>query len=244
MTKQEVLAELNFGQRIAEDEADTLSEYFVETDQWRKLLSGEADIVYGPKGSGKSALYSLLRTKIDDLRTKRIVLFAGEVVRGTPVFQDLVLNPPTSEEQFRGRWKLYFLTLLGNAFQFLNLKSDHAKAVIKSLEEAGLLIPADFSLRRMLKAVLDYVKRIELSGEVKYDPLANAPQIGGKVTLREPGTEEQRAGFVSADTLLESADKALADIETKVWIIRDRLDVAFADSADLERNGLRALFRV
>ena len=30
----------------------------------------------------------------------------------------------------------------------------------------------------------------------------------------------------------------------KFWILLDRLDVAFADSADLEANALRALFRV
>jgi ABC-type lipoprotein export system ATPase subunit len=34
-------------------------QYFVETDQWKRLLRGEVDIVYGPKGSGKSALLAV-----------------------------------------------------------------------------------------------------------------------------------------------------------------------------------------
>jgi hypothetical protein len=59
MSKQDVLANMTFGERIAEDEAEALVSYFVETDQWRRLISGSVDVVYGPKGSGKSALYSL-----------------------------------------------------------------------------------------------------------------------------------------------------------------------------------------
>src|SRR5207237_881456 len=60
-----VLRTLNFGQRIAEDERDYLARYFVETDQWRRMYSGEVDIVYGAKGSGKSALYFLLLDRSD-----------------------------------------------------------------------------------------------------------------------------------------------------------------------------------
>src|SRR6266704_1060512 len=103
MTKREVLTATTFGQRIADDEADDLERYFVETDQWRKVLSGAVDVVYGPKGSGKSALYSLFRKKGSALFEDRgIILAPGENVRGTPVFAELVAHPPTSEEQFRG----------------------------------------------------------------------------------------------------------------------------------------------
>src|ERR1700722_10577731 len=63
MTKHDILAATTFGQRIAEEEADELVSYFVETDQWQKVISGDVDVVYGPKGSGKSALYSPLKKK-------------------------------------------------------------------------------------------------------------------------------------------------------------------------------------
>jgi hypothetical protein len=244
MTKQEVLAELTFGQRIAEDEADALAQYFVETDQWRKMLSGEVDVVYGPKGSGKSALYSLLRSRRDDLIKRKISPISGEAVRGTPIFQDLVADPPASEEQFRGLWKLYFLTLIGNGLRLLNIKNEASQSLRNWLEEAGLIISNEWSLRRMFKAALDYLRHVELSGEVTVDPNTSLPVVGGRVTLREPGAKEQQLGFVSADTLLELADKALAEADRKFWIVLDRLDVAFAESIDLERNGLRALFRV
>jgi hypothetical protein len=39
--KVAVLRELTFGQRVAEEEGDVLKDYFVETDQWRRIFDGE-----------------------------------------------------------------------------------------------------------------------------------------------------------------------------------------------------------
>ena len=85
LNKRDVLASITFGQRIAEDEADTLVSYLVETDQWQKVISGHVDVIYGPMGSGKSALYLLLRKKRSRLNARDIIPVAGENVRGTPI---------------------------------------------------------------------------------------------------------------------------------------------------------------
>ena len=245
LTKRDVLANLSFGQRIAEDEADALVAYFVETDQWRKIISGEVDVVYGPKGSGKSALYALLRKSMDQLWERGIVPVAGENVRGTPAFEDLVADPPTSEEQFRALWKTYFLSIAGEVLQRLKIKNGDAERLLANLTEAGLLTASEFSARRILKAAFDYVRRAELSGEIKLNSATGMPEgIGGKITFREPAPEETKLGFISVDSLLELASDALAQESRSIWIVLDRLDVAFADSPELEANALRALFRV
>ena len=67
MDKYAILRSITFGHRVAEEETDVLSTYFVETDHWQRLNRGDIDVVYGPKGSGKSALYSLLLSKSSDL---------------------------------------------------------------------------------------------------------------------------------------------------------------------------------
>lgn len=79
---------------MAEEEVDALSEYFVETENWNSVFSGKTDIVYGPKGSGKSALYYLLVFRTDELFDRRIVLIPGENPRGAPAFQNLSAAPP------------------------------------------------------------------------------------------------------------------------------------------------------
>jgi Fe-S cluster assembly ATPase SufC len=60
MNKIELLKSVNFGESVAELEADNLCKYFLETHHWHKIRHGEVDVVYGPKGSGKSAIYSLI----------------------------------------------------------------------------------------------------------------------------------------------------------------------------------------
>lgn len=153
MNKRDVLAETTFGARIADDEAETLNTYFVETEQWRKVYSGQVDIVYGPKGSGKSALYALLRKNREALSANGILLAAGENVRGTPVFEALVADPPASEEQFRGLWKLYFLSLIGTLFRIAKLSGDSFKALDTKLEQAGL-VSSEWSLKRSFRSAL------------------------------------------------------------------------------------------
>ena len=89
MEKIDVLRELRFGQRVAEEEGESLAEYFVETDHWRWLYTDEIDVVYGPKGAGKSALYSLLIARADELFDRQVILAPAENPRGAPAFQDL-----------------------------------------------------------------------------------------------------------------------------------------------------------
>jgi hypothetical protein len=54
MSKQEVLASSSFGQRVAEEEGRELSAYFVETDQWNRVFSGDVDVIYGLEGLGRA----------------------------------------------------------------------------------------------------------------------------------------------------------------------------------------------
>lgn len=244
MSKRAVLSAVDFGKRIAEDEADALESYFVETEQWRKVFSGEIDIVYGAKGSGKSAIYSLLLNKTAELLKRQIVVLAAENVMGTPVFRELVTGDSASEEQLRGLWKLYFLSLLAKEFRSRQITNTSATQVVDALETAGL-VSTGWTLKRILRSVLEYVRKLEVAAEVKINPGTGLPEgVGGKITLGEPSTEQRKQGFMSADLLLELAQEALVRVPLTIWIVLDRLDVAFLDSEEFESSALRALFRV
>lgn len=199
------------------------------------------DIVYGAKGSGKSAIYSLLLKRKTEINQRNIIVIAGESVRGTPVFKDLVSDPPASEEQFRNLWKLYLLSLIGNTLNFAKAKTPSAERVISELQKIKLVRP-DLALGQILRSTLDYIRRVDFEGSLKFNELGN-PEIGGKISLREPGSEERERGFISIDSLLSISNTALSELSITLWIVLDRLDVAFAESAALEANALRALFR-
>ena len=246
-SKLELLRKSNFGERIAEEEVDELSGYFVETEQWRQIFSGKVDVVYGVKGSGKSALYSLLRKNEAELLARGVRLETAEKPRGSPVFKDLVSDPPISEVEFVALWKLYIAVITAQALTKAGVDNDSSQALVAHLVKAGLW-EEGASLSSMLTDVFEYVKHLlrrpqAVEGTLKIDPMSGAPSgISGKIIFSEPTAEQRSKGLVSVDTLLAIANKALAG-QFQLWILLDRLDVAFTDHIDLEKNALRALFR-
>lgn len=245
VTRKEVLENMSFGQRIAEEEEKELAKYFVETEQWRQISNGRVDIVYGPKGSGKSALYALLQDKTEDFFNKKILMVSGENPRGATVFSDLINDPPTSELEFINLWKLYFLSLVGGVLRDYASKSPERDRVLLELESARL-IPSATGLGSLLKAAVRYLRRPlhAVQGELTFDGNTGAPVVGGKIIFHEPEQDEVSMGAISIDLLLNLANIALEKSDATTWILLDRLDVAFAESPELEANALRALFKV
>ena len=246
LDKLTVLRQASFGERIAEQEMKELGSYFVETDQWRQLIAGTKDIVYGAKGSGKSALYSLLLQKEDDLLGRGILIVPAERPTGTPAFRDIASDPPTSEDEFVGLWKLYFLSLVGKVLQDWGIETPEARKVLVALADAKLADP-DLKLQDRLRRALAYVRRavrptgVETS--LSLDPLTGMPTaVHGRIVIGASDPDWRKAGYQSVDDFLELADTALADSEFDVWIVLDRLDVAFITHQQLEQNALRALF--
>lgn len=245
--KRAMLSNARFGSRIAEEEAENLHDYFVETEQWRKVFSGEVDIIFGAKGAGKSALYSLLVGKKEELRLgRRTVFIPAENPRGATAFSGLTTEPALPEDGFRGLWKLYFLTLAANYLRFqitaTKTKNENANEVIKVLTDCDLL-PTNVNLLTRLKTAYDYFRQYlpHIEGTVK-DPNSGF-EFKGKITLGEPNKEQRGLGFRSLDSLLSQLNESLAEQKITCWLVLDRLDVAFIDSQDLEANALRALFR-
>lgn len=246
-TRSEVVRKLSFGARVAEDEREVLAEYFIETDQWRRVLDGQADVVFGAKGAGKSAIYTSLMDRAHDFSSRRILLTTAEKPRGSTVFQTLVVEPPTSEGEFVAIWKLYFLSLVGSLIADKNMFGDDATDVRDALLREGLLAPADVPLTSRFRMVWDWIRqvgaRLAPEAEVRIDPASNVQAIAFKLSLSDPSIQERRDGIRSLDDLLAMADSALRVNEFKVWILLDRLDVAFSESRELEANGIRALFK-
>jgi len=248
-TKNEVLQRISFGKRIAEEEIDDLATYFVETNQWRQIFSGEKDVVFGDKGGGKSAIYSLLVGRADALFDREIIIVAGEKPRGAPAFQDLLVDPPASQQEFVGLWKLYFLCLIANGLRELGAAGEEVDRLTQPLEAAKLIESGPSSLQALIRGALDYVRALlkweSLQAGVQIDPATGMPTgLGGKITFREPSANDRAEGLLSMDTLLKYANLAAEEAGLTVWLVLDRLDVAFAESEEIEGNALRALFMV
>ncbi len=247
MKRVDLLKELSFGVQVAEDEVNELASYFVETNHWSKIAKGEIDIIRGEKGAGKSAIYSLLMTRTDGFFDQGILLVAAENPRGATVFKDLVSDPPTSENEFVALWKLYVLTITAQQLKEYDIRGPKAEQIFRALEEAKLL-EKEFSLAGVLRSVHEYAKRIvaaeAIEGGIKIDPATQMVSgVSGKIVLKEPSSELKRNGVASIDNLYSILNEVLTERNLKVWVLLDRLDVAFVENHELEANALRALIR-
>jgi len=242
---QDVVKSMSLGSRTAEEEKDALSEYFVETESWRKVYEDEADLIYAPKGGGKSAIYAMLREREGDLFDRKILLISAENPSGKAALQGVRHNPPTPEHDFLRIWKLYFISLVAKTIEEYGIKNDAAKTLLSKLTKEGLHTPQKRSITQLLRDVVDYTKRsFSLTASMPIAPEAGASTPTFTIAFSEPSLADRQRGMIGVDSLFELCDEAFALDDLKIWILIDRLDVAFADSPELERNALRALFRV
>jgi hypothetical protein len=240
----EILAGAGFGSRVAEDEMKDLGRYFVETAQWSRIRSGEKDVVYGPKGAGKSAIFAVLIARGGELLKDGIVVRSAEQARGEPLFGAVLGDPPDTEDEWRALWRAYFVAIAAGVLEEYAVETDAAKAVLQGLEEQGLR--QGRGLDAMLRGAREFARRlasakgIEVSAEL--DPATGGLRAGARVEMRD-GESDQVAAALAVASLLESVDKALAEAGLEVWIALDRLDAAFSDSV-VETQAIRALMRV
>jgi hypothetical protein len=68
-----LLERVHFGASSAENEITDLADYYLATDEFRRALQGEARLVVGRKGSGKSAVFFRVRDKVSSAR-RNVVL--------------------------------------------------------------------------------------------------------------------------------------------------------------------------
>jgi hypothetical protein len=242
---REVVRSITVGSRVAEEEIESLSRYFVRTESWRQVRQGEVDVVFAPKGGGKSAIYAMLLSLEDEFFDDKTLLITADNPQGDPAFS--AVNADTTEAEFRDLWKLYFIVLLAQTFSDYSFNSDPAKHLNKTLDEAGLLPSAVKRRRSIVTTILNYIRRMSRSGVQSVEAGVNVGPTGASVTpkvvFRETTDAERAAGVVNVNDLMDLAQEALECSDYSVWILLDRLDAAFLESPELERNALRGLFR-
>lgn len=247
MTTKELIKKISFGESIAELEAEKLKDYFLETEFWNAIRNGSSDIIYGAKGSGKSALYTSLTNDIDKLFDENILVSLAENPTGNTAFSNLKHDPPTSETEFIRLWKLYFLVITVSVFDEYSIDDSSSKKVRNILRDCNL-IPAQNRLSSFLKACFDFIKSFrngkEISTTAEFDSTTGM-YSGQKFSLSfgEPTKNDFERGLVPIEYVYELLQDSLKKNGIKLWILIDRLDVAFIESEDLEANALRALFK-
>jgi len=250
MLKQEILTNLNLGDRVAENEKDSLNEYFVETIEWSRLIRDEIDIIKGSKGSGKSAIYVNIDNRKKEFLKNGIIVCEAENPTGTSAFSKIFENPDITIDKLRDIWKLYLISLIYNSVGRAigtvgRLFNKRYRQLHRDLISARI-IPIGYGLNAIFNKAYDSIINAEVvttENGVSYDPLSGVPTFYRKIEKRNAGVDiKQRA--ISLDSIINDMSKILDGSKKKIWIVFDRLDVLLESNKALEILALKALFRM
>lgn len=248
MLVRDVLQKIEFGNSVAEFDKG-LQNYFVVTDAFRHIISGNVDIVAGDKGTGKTAIYQHLKQSYADIpELTGIEIVTGFNPSGEPMFRRLGYENKLDEGQYITIWKMYFLSLAGNWLlkKYGTQHSDSSQRLEVLLSRTDLLSKDD-NAATIFKRLMNWLRNNATPQSVGIDISFNEfgiPIFAPKLELGK-GMEEQKTPpeTISHQSAFSILNQALAERKVVVWIVMDRLDEAFVGRPDIEVPALRALIR-
>lgn len=230
------LQKIALGDYIAENESGNLSNYFVETAEFKEALNSQRSIFIGRKGSGKTAnLFSLSKRLESDTRNLVCVI--------KPVAYELngiirMLNQPIpkSEKGFltESFWKyLIYTELAKNAYELLDNKpkyyhkSQTEKDFLSFIKENKELILPKFSIR--LEKVVEKLQNLHNNNSSSAQRLKISENLHSNIINK-----------------IRNQLGELLNEKNKVVILIDNLDKNWSPELDLPTfsNLLLALFDV
>ena len=247
MKTGDIVRKLDLGNSVAEFDNE-LEKYFVETEPFRALVQGRADVIAGDKGTGKTALYKILRKRygaIEQLKNVEVVTAFNP--SGNPVFQRLAQQEVLTEAQYVAVWKAYVLSLVGNWLLGLydgDGRTDKMHELHDLLKRTALLA-GDDSPSTVFSKIMNAIARVfPDSAEVTMTlSETGIPIIVPKVGLARTDASPELQQEVPHEQALDLLNAALNDADFEVWVVLDRLDEAFQGCPSTETPALRALFR-
>ena len=243
MLVKELLRDLDLGSSVAEHDS-LLERYFVETETFRTLINDKADIIAGDKGTGKSALFKILKQRYSDIpELANVEIVTAFNITGAPVFQSLVSDDPLPEADYVRLWKTYFLALAGNwVLELLDEEeySSQLNWIAEILTSNALRTPDDTPkgvFSKIVHAIRKSLRVKSASGGVS----ALGAEIKASIDFFD-GTSNIE-GVPLIDHALTALSAVLREQDISIWLAVDRLDEAFQGRPLIETPALRALLR-
>lgn len=214
------LSSLNIGDPMAENEMTTLSGYYLPTDQYHRVISGNANMVVGRKGSGKTALFLRVRDKIRSDKRNVVVDLKPEGYQLIK-FKEGVLNllsGGAKQHLIMAFWEYIILVEVANKLlekdkytykqdheiytEYMELKELHSKN--------SVVFDGDFSERLFALSLSVTDRYSDKYGTAKDTSLSSLDV-----------SELLRAGEIPA---LRDCISRYLDRKTSVWVLFDNLD--------------------
>lgn len=175
--KQTKLQQLSFGASAAENEFRELKNYFVETSEYLRAARGEARIITGRKGSGKSAIFFSIRDFLRTDKSKIVVDLKPESHQLSSFREQLVStgNAGILDHTISAFWQFLILSeILLTIYKKIEIRSKYDANALgemleieKALEDLSVLEPGDFTTRlvRLAQKIVDKIESLKREGK-------------------------------------------------------------------------------
>jgi len=228
------LSDLHFGEVDSESEQD-LTARFLATQEFESFAGGQrVDLVLGPKGSGKSAMFQLFAHHQEHARQLVGSALDDTIIATGTGFRD-VSELSTSEIEilrrepdfdFERLWTLYIAIKAAVAIGEAGLESKgHLREFLRQKQLAK-----DF---RVLPVLQSFWRNV----------VSGRPPASFKVTVQgatvEIGTEQDSFDIFD---LLDEIDTLLGSTDRELWLLFDNLDELYASDPKTRTAALSALF--
>jgi hypothetical protein len=170
------LQSLSLGASAAENEFRSLEGYFVETSEYVRTLRGEVTVVSGRKGSGKTAIFFMVRDAIRNRKNTQVTDLKPESHQLSLFRQELLklVDLGVFDHTIAAFWYFVFLSeMLFTIKRGLEHRTQYDRNLWKSLEEIeetlaefGITDSGDFTARinRLSKYVTQEINRAKSHG--------------------------------------------------------------------------------
>jgi len=192
------LQQLSLGAPAAENEFRSLSNYFVETAEFLKAVRGEAHIVAGRKGSGKTAIFFQVRDSFREDRNNVVVDLKPESHQLSLFREELLKTADVGvyDHTFAAFWNYLILSeilliISGN----YEVRSKHDGRYLSALKEIDRALginqdseSGDFTsrLNRLSSHLLQEIRRIQSEGgKLNVDRITSIIYQGGVGQVKE-----------------------------------------------------------
>jgi hypothetical protein len=216
---------IQLGEYVAEDESNTLNDYFVETTVSHDIANGTQTVFVGRKGSGKSA--NLIRAEAtigsDPRNLICVIRPLGYEIEGlVRLFSSYKLRD-TKGYVIESLWKFMIYTEL-------------AQAVVKQIEKDEIWRTVDKDVEALINTVSDEKQAFSGDFAVRLERLVNSlgkVQQSDSAELFRKGISEAVHG-TALSKLRITLGKVLSK-KNKVYLLVDNLDKSWTKDSDLSQ---------
>lgn len=254
MKTSELLKDLELGSDVAEGDAE-LRNYFIQTHVYRQVIHDDTDLILGPKGSGKTAIFRMLSDPNFEIPAMSdAVVIPAFNVQGSVLFRELPKVLALDEGVLRKLWTAYILSLAGNHL-VENYPPSETGGLRTDLRAAGLLAPNSGTPRGIWASLISSLRRLlePSSVQARVDLGDGLPGFEGRVEYESTSESQAPATQIvepppwlgndfDSNLVTEQIISILERATSRCWVIFDRLDEAFEDASE-ERSALRGLMR-